>query len=325
MSLGEEAGLGGPAAPCLWRATLSGVRRLLAFSATVLAGAACGLDVVGAHGEPKPGTETDAGQRDGSEPFDGGTWSDGGEDAADASPPLPGLVPPVIYAVTDEHVWTVDPTTGIWDDWPKGDSNCPVLDELALDRDGRLFGTGDGSTSLHRVYVEPSLSCQKVGSSADGYPRALTFAPRGTLDPNEEVLVGISGRTYVRIDTTTGAMTLIKANPLPSGWRAGDIANIGEKGYVLAHKGGAPLAESRLYEVDFATGDAAEAYPSFQYGRDLRGLAHWGGKLWAFGGATTVLLIDDEGNWTNAPPPPLPNGNPVGFKGAASSPLAPIK
>ncbi len=67
------------------------------------------------------------------------------------------------------------------------------------------------ATSDQGVYkVDRMTAVCTLLASGGAYPNSLSFVPAGTLDPSVEALVGYSGSTYVRIDTTSGAMTSVR-------------------------------------------------------------------------------------------------------------------
>lgn len=254
-----------------------------------------------------------------------------GTDAApphDAGPPLPtdpGL--PLAYVVSTRF-WTFDPTTGAWaGGTPLPTGACPQLDELAVDPFGGLFAVGSNATRLYRVdATNPSSpSCSPIGAGGAGYPQSLAFAPRGTLDPYDEVLVGYAQNgDYVRLDTTTGAITVVTAGAL-SGMTVGDLVNVGADGYV-AVSGGTCGSGDCVWKISLATGQAiapGAASAKLPSTTHVTGLAHWAGKLHAFCGPDEVFSFD-PGNAAGA----VVRGGPPGYTnvvyhGAGSRTIAP--
>ena len=89
--------------------------------------------------------------------------------------------------------------------------------------------TGVGLVDYHgqqkpaiRVQINPMVA-SAMGVSLEDIRAAVVTAtvnvPKGTLDPSVEALVGYVGSQYIRIDTTTGAITNIGA--LTGGWPIG--------------------------------------------------------------------------------------------------------
>jgi hypothetical protein len=246
----------------------------------------------------------------------------------DAGPPLPNNPGPPLAYVVSARFWTFDPTTGTWAGGtalPTG--ACPALDELAVDPFGGLFAVGNNATNLYRVDATSPTnpSCTAIGAGGTGYPQALAFAPRGTLDPFDEVLVGYTTNgDYVRLDTTTGAIAVVTAGAIV-GMTVGDLVNVGLDGYVAVN-GGSCGAGDCVWKISFVTGQpispgaASAKLPSTTH---VTGLAHWAGKLQAFCGPDEVFSLDPS----NAAGAVL-RGGPTGYTnvvyhGAGSRTIAP--
>src|SRR5262249_41241471 len=58
--------------------------------------------------------------------------------------------------------------------------------DIALDKDGQMYGTT--FISLEKI-DKTTAKCTTIKSNGS-YPNSLAFVPKGTLDPNVEVLVG---------------------------------------------------------------------------------------------------------------------------------------
>ncbi len=252
----------------------------------------------------------DAGDPDATAPFDGGVL-----------PGSPG--PPLIY-VLSTRLWTFNPVSG---QWGGGTSlpanNCPSLDELAVDPYGALFAVGQGGSALYRV--DPSaLTCTAIGAGGMTYPQALAFAPRGTRNPYVEELVGYGANgDYVRIDRTTGALSLVKAGVF-AGYSVGDLINVGMKGYVVL-TGGTCGTGDCLWEVSLATGDKIGAAATINAGRQVTGLGHWGGRLYAFGAPDDINRIDPASPGAAVGMNGPPGFTNVAYRGAGSRTIAPTQ
>lgn len=245
----------------------------------------------------------------------------------DAGPPLPtDPGTPTIYVVSDRF-WTFDPQTSTWaGSTLLPTAGCPTLQELAVDPFGVLFATGNSAAALYRV--EPStLTCTQLGAggAAGAYPQAMTFAPRGTLDPNFEVLVGyLPNGDYVRMDTVTGAISTVTPGAL-AGFTVGDVVNVGPKGYVVMTGGTCGTADC-LWEVSLATGAKVGAslgnIPSTLH---VTALGHWGGKLYAYTAQDQAFRLDPAN-----PAGAVLFGGPPGYiqvyyRGAGSRTIAPTQ
>jgi len=293
--------------------------------ASATPGAEGGAGSAGAEGDGGPAGQTEGG----GVPVitDAGLDDTGLVDAAvphDAGPPLPTNPGPPLAYVVSGRFWTFDPTTGAWSGGTSLPANdCPALDELAVDPFGVLFAVGNNATALYRV--DPTtLTCTAIGP-AGTYPQSLAFAPRGTLDPYTEVLVGYAANgDYVRIDTTTGAQTVVSAGAL-AGLVVGDLVNVGLKGYVAVNGGSCGTGDC-IWEISFSTGKAIApglASAKLPSATHVTGLAHWSGKLQAFCGPDEVYSLDPT-NAAGATPRTGPSGYVnVVYHGAGSRTIAP--
>jgi hypothetical protein len=178
----------------------------------------------------------------------------------------------------------------------------PVID-LAVDRAGAMYAT----TFDRFLSVDPiDASCveRAVAAPGDTYPNSLSFVPAGTVDPAKEALVGyadVGGVTdqYTRIDTDTGAMTVIGAlNPVDATtlWEAsGDLISLiqaGNKTYLTVHETDAAVdAFDHLAEVDPATGKLVKILGETGQAH-IFGLGYWGGKAYGFAENGQAAEID---------------------------------
>jgi hypothetical protein len=294
--------------------------------------AACGLDAMGSLSDPTlPGPTRDA-----TVETEGPLAEDGGADAiVDSSAVLDAtfdVVPlpadagaPAIYAVSGRS-WTYRPDNGNWSggtQFPSG--GCPVLDDLAADVNGTVYATGNGATQLFR-YDPVAISCVPIGGTGT-YTTSLGFAPRGTIDPIADVLVGYRANgDYVRIDTTTGAVVVVTAGAA-QGRAIADVVNVGLEGFVAVGSGNGCGATACLWRISLATGQLLTAAPIGAYPatRPVTALAHWGGQIFAF--------TDDDEIWRSTPTNPggatSVSGHPsffdVAYRGAASRVNAPTQ
>ncbi len=308
--------------------------RKAGLAALTIALTACGLTLTGELPEGASGDDASTGSDgstvgpDASAPGDdaqmaGGDASVDGTAATDAGTdapvsPIADAGSPTLFVVSSRF-WTVNPVTNTWANataLPAG--GCPSLDDLAVDAFGNVYGIGNGL-----FHVDPSgPTCTKIGTN-NNLPLAATFAPRGTLDPSTEVLVGFMGNgDYVRVDTTTANMTVVGGGAL-NGYDIGDLTSVGPKGYV-AMTGNSCGGNDCLWEINLATGAKVGAslgnYPTTQH---ITSLAHWGGKIFAYGTSDTALVSDPTnpaGATVLAGPVGYTN---VTYKGAASRPNAP--
>jgi hypothetical protein len=157
--------------------------------------------------------------------------------------------------------------------------------DIALDADSRMFGTS--YSALYRIDRQ-TAQCTFV--AAGSYPTSLSFVPAGTLDPEEEALVGYVDADYVRIDAETGDITTI--GTLPGGlMSSGDLVSVIDGGTYLTVIGPGCEAGDCIIEIDPATGDLVHNYGVLPH-RQVFGLAFWAGK--AYGFARDGLLFEIE-------------------------------
>lgn len=196
--------------------------------------------------------------------------------------------------------------------------------DIALDKTSKMYATtGD---SVYTVDTA-NAACTLLGSLGS-YPNSLSFVPAGTLDPNVEALVGYQGATYVRIDTTTGAITNVgslgSGSPYTS---SGDIVSVIGGGTYLTVTGGTDCASNDcLVEVDPKTGTLITNFGSVQHSQ-VYGIAYWAGNVYGFDNAGQLFEVTfpDAGGLgvTTIPIPNPPLG--LSFYGAGSTTAAPRK
>lgn len=169
--------------------------------------------------------------------------------------------------------------------------------DLAEARDGGLFVTT--FTGLYRV--NPSTAAATRLSPDSGttlYPNSLAFVPAGTLDPNDEALVGYVqsdgglAERYVRIDTTTGAVTDVGDLNAPDAAArytlSGDVVSLARQSgrtFVTAYQAvpprGPDASFDELVEVDPKTGRMLAVAGGFRE-PFLWGLGYWSGTFYGF-------------------------------------------
>jgi hypothetical protein len=201
--------------------------------------------------------------------------------------------------------------------------NCAgsVID-LALDATGQMYATT--FASLERV-DKKTAACTTVARGS--YPNSLTFVPLGTLDPNDEALVGFEGASYVRIDLATGKKTVVGSlNPNSLGGTftsSGDVVSIiGDKTYLTAKSTPAGSGDV-LLEIDPKTGKALRKIGETGVD-DLFGLGYWAGTAYAFSNAGQIFAIDlANGKATSVPIPNAPAQ--LSFWGAGVTTAAPLE
>ncbi len=224
-----------------------------------------------------------------------------------------------VYAETPSTLYKLDPKTHAIT--PVGDfKGCSEVIDIALDKDSNMFATTfDGLYSVDRE----TAVCTLIAHGTT-YPNSLSFVPAGTLDPMVEARVGYVGGTYVRIDTKTGAMTMMGS--IGQGYASsGDIVSVKGGGTYLTVTGGpSGSCGDCLIQVDPSTGGFVYAWGPL--GRaSVFGLGFWGGSVFGFDTAGDVFEVDFHGaamQVTNIPYGDAPAG--LKWFGAGSTTSAPL-
>lgn len=233
--------------------------------------------------------------------------SDGG---APTAPPASGEV----YGHSSTTLYRIDTTTravseiGFF-------AGCGHVADIALDQDSNLYASnGEGLF----VVENNTGRCTKVASGA--FPNSLSFVPAGTLG-GSETLVGFEGGSYVKIDTTTGAVE--KVGELGGGFESsGDVVSVKDGKTFVTVKG--PGCADCLVEIDPKTGALTKNWGPLG-AADAFGLAFWGGEVYAFTDAGEILLVTFAGDaleTSSIPVPDAPDG--LSFRGAGSTTSAPV-
>ncbi|MBX3207186.1 MAG: hypothetical protein KF764_19215 [Labilithrix sp.] len=196
--------------------------------------------------------------------------------------------------------------------------NCERIIDIALDEKSTLYAVSDNT--LYTV-DKTTAACTKLHSG--NYPNSLSFVPKGTLDANEEALVGYDGGDYVRIDVNDGTRTVVGklgGNLVSSG----DIASVKGGKTFLTVKGGSCNTYDCLVEIDPTTGKLVKNWGSVEH-KKVFGLSFWGGNVYGFdeqGNLFEVVFGSNKIVTTTIPIPQKPAG--LSFWGAGSSTSAPL-
>lgn len=240
----------------------------------------------------------------------GGAGGAGGG-AADAGPPE--LVN-VVYAHGPSKLYKLDPVTkavtllGTF-------QGCSNVIDLALDENSNAFVTT--STGVYRLDVA-TVKCTLIATGT--YPNSLSFVPKGTLDPAAEALVGYEGANYVRINTSTGAISTIGA--LTGGYQSsGDIVSVRDGGTFLTVTGN--TCGDCLIQVNPTTGNLIKNYGTVNHSK-VFGLAYWAGALYGFDNTGKLFQISASGTGISTANITIPNGTGLQWWGAGSTTSAPV-
>jgi hypothetical protein len=226
-----------------------------------------------------------------------------------------------VFGHSATTLFRLDPTTKAVTTVGQFTTSGDDMIDIALDKDSNLYGTSFGA--LWKVDKNTAVAT-KIASG--GYPNSLSFVPAGTVDPMKEALVGyqsdiFGGSTYVRIDTTTGAITAI--GPLGAGYQSsGDIVSAIGGGTYLTVIG--PGCGDCLVEVDPATGAMKKNWGPVQFGA-VYGVAFWDGVVYGFTNAGSLFQLDFVGGALQSHLIAIPNALPgLSFYGAGSTTAAPV-
>ena len=239
-----------------------------------------------------------------------GQGGGGGMIDLDAGPPVNAEV----YAHSPDTLYRLDPITKKMTTVGQF-AGCSTVIDIALDKNGAMFGTGFGE--LYKIN-KATAACTLVSNG--GYPNSLSFVPAGTVDPVNEALVGYVGTSYVRIDTTTGAVTTIGSLGNAGYASSGDLVSlIGGSSYLTVNGNG---CGDCLVEINPTTGALITNIGPLGHG-SVYGLAYWAGVAYGFDASGTLFEIDVLTAATITIP--IPNA-PAGlvFYGAGSTTAAPL-
>jgi len=205
----------------------------------------------------------EAGDLDGSLNSDGNTMMDV---ATDNGPPPE----PIVYGHSPTTLYKLDPKTKAITTIGNFDCASDVID-LAIDKNNNAFITSFGG-----VYTLNLMNAKCVVIAMGSYPNSLSFVPKGTLDQNAEALVGYFGSQYVRIDTKTGAITMVGA--ISGGYASsGDIVSV-INGPTYLTVNGPGCTTDCLIQVDPKTGNLIKNWGPTGYSA-VWGIAYWGGAV----------------------------------------------
>lgn len=219
-----------------------------------------------------------------------------------------------VYAHSAGTLYKLDPTTNaVTTVGNFANCNDSVID-IAIDKNGLMYGTMFSGLA---VIDKSTAVCTVIANGS--YPNSLSFVPQGTVDPNEEALVGYEGSDYVRIDKVTGAKTIIGSLGNDGYFSSGDMVSLIAGASYLTVNGNA--CADCIVEVDPTTGALVNMIGSLSH-NTVYGLAYWGGVAYGFDDAGELFSIDVTNGTTTAIP--IPNAPPgLSFWGAGSTTAAP--
>jgi hypothetical protein len=219
-----------------------------------------------------------------------------------------------VYAHSPNTLYRLDPitkvmtTVGVF-------GGCSTVIDIALDKNGAMFGTG--FSELYKI-DKSTAACTLVANGS--YPNSLSFVPAGTVDPVNEALVGYVGASYVRINTSNGAVTTIGNLGVAGYASSGDLVSlIGGSSYLTVT---GPACGDCLVEINPKTGALINKIGPLGHS-SVFGLAYWAGTAYGFDSFGSLFQIDVQTAVTmNIPIPNAPAG--LVFYGAGSTTAAPL-
>lgn len=222
-----------------------------------------------------------------------------------------------VYGHSAKTLYSLDPVTKAVEVVGNFDGCKDVID-IALDEKSTLIAAS--YESLYNV-DKATAKCTEIATG--NYPNSLSFVPKGTVDPNEEALVGYDGGDYLRIDVKTGQSTKIGA--LGGSYvSSGDIVSVKGGKTFLTVKGGSCDKTDCLVEVDPKNGKMLKNWGSIEH-QKVFGLSFWGGKVFGFDDSGSLFEVTFGSNkivTTDIPIPKKPSD--LQFWGAGSSTSAPL-
>jgi hypothetical protein len=198
-------------------------------------------------------------------------------------------------------------------------SNCGTgsIIDIALTADSQMYGVT--FSALYEIDKE-TAACTLIAMG--DYPTSLSFVPAGTLDPNEEALVGFVDEQYIRIDLDSGATTPIAtlAGGLAS---SGDVVSVEGGGTYLTVTGPNCDAGDCIIQFDPSTGAIVQNFGPLPY-QQVFGLAFWAGVAYGFAREGVLFEVEFFGNTVTTTPINIPGAPPnLEFFGAGSTTSAP--
>jgi hypothetical protein len=163
------------------------------------------------------------------------------------------------------------------------------MTDLAIDRWGVLYGI-----SFSTLYVchPQTAACKSLGELPSEF-NGLTVIPVGVLEPDDEVLVGISSDGgWYRLDVVGTQVQSSLLGSYGSGWgSSGDAYSIvGVGTFASVHE--SSYGDDTIVEVDPATGKVLSVVAELAGYGGVFGLAGWTDRAFAFDESGTILIVN---------------------------------
>lgn len=208
-------------------------------------------------------------------------------------PSMPGIaLDNTVYAHTSSQLYTLDVKT--YQVTPVGPFNWPAdggghqMTDIAIDRWGVLFGV-----TFDRLYTcHPQTAlCTYLAVLPSSF-NGLTLVPPGLVDPQQEVLIGITtGGGWYRLDVDAGMVSTTSLGSYGTGLTSsGDAYSIEGIGTFAAVNKSGELYDF-IVTLDPATGTAVGQVGEITGYTSVWGLAGWNERSFAFDESGAVLVI----------------------------------
>ena len=133
---------------------------------------------------------------------------------------MPGKT--ILYAHDKTSLYSIDPASATLAATMIGKFDCiggtgqpTSMTDIAVDKDGKLYGVGTSTLYLNMTISGTTVQCTAgavpiTGGGTKAKFYGMSFAPVGTLDPaNETLVVGNTDGELYQVNTTSGALTLV--------------------------------------------------------------------------------------------------------------------
>ncbi len=219
-----------------------------------------------------------------------------GDDPYPSNGDMPGVVlKGKVYAHTDDQLFTMDVKTYKITEVAPVTFDLTVdnndVTDIAIDRYGVL--TAVSYDELWRCHPG-TAECQSVGTLPASF-NALSWVPAGTIDPSNDVLIGVAGGDWFRLDAQDATTyTATKIGNYGGGYQSsGDVYSLlGVGTYASVNGLGVFSGDDMLVEVNPLTGQVvAEIGPLTGYG-SVFGIAGWTSRAFAFDSSGAILVVD---------------------------------
>lgn len=190
-----------------------------------------------------------------------------------------------VFGHSDNTLYRMDPETKAVTEVGAFQGCSMSIIDIALDGNSQMYGVAFGT-----LWAIDRLTGACTFIAAGEYPTSLSFVPAGTVDPDEEAMVGFVDSEYIRIDVETGEATSL--GTLSDGLRSsGDMVSVKDGGSWLTVLGPGCDAGDCIIEIDPADGTVLQNYGAMPF-LEVYGLAFWAGRAYGFSNAGELFEIE---------------------------------